>query len=166
MAPIYISLGGDEGDPMLQQIMAAGLIEKQIGTIELRSSFFQTEPWGVERKEYFVNSALKVHTELDPSEVLRQLLGIERQLGRTRSDVKNEPRIIDLDLIYYGDLIVRTSDLQVPHPNLHLRRFVLEPLNEIAPELFDPFHQMTVRELLAKCQDPGSVQILECATTI
>ena len=164
MSTIYISLGGDLGDPVEQQEAAIRAIDERVGHVESRSSFFKTEPWGVDRKTPFINSAAKVKTDLDPFQVMEELLGIEKEMGRSRNGEQYGQRSIDLDLLYYNELILNSTDLQLPHPRLHLRRFVLEPLEEIAANFKDPFRGKSISELLKECTDKSSVQKLECAT--
>lgn len=164
MHAIYISLGGDLGDPIQQQEKAIKLIEGRIGHVERRSSFFETEAWGVERNTPFINSAILVKTELDPYEVMETLLRIEREMGRIRNGERYGRRLIDLDLLYYNDLILNTAELQLPHPRSHLRRFVLEPMAEVAADHTDPFLGKSISELLDECSDKGIVKKIECVT--
>jgi len=165
MSTIYISLGGDLGDPIEQQEIAIRAIEEHVGLVEHRSSFFKTEAWGVDRKTSFINSAIQVKTDLDPFQVMEELLGIEKEMGRSRNGEQYGRRSIDLDLLYYNDLILNSTDLQLPHPRLHLRRFVLDPLNEIAANFKEPLRGRSISQLLEECTDKSSVQKLECATT-
>lgn len=150
---------------MEQQEAALRAIGRRIGHVESRSSFFRTGPWGVDRNSPFINSAAEVKTDLDPFQVMKELLRIEKELGRIRNGERYGRRSIDLDLLYYNELILNSSDLQLPHPRLHLRRFVLEPLEEIAADFKDPFRGKSISELLEECTDKSSVQKLECATT-
>lgn len=165
MSTVYISLGGDLGDPVEQQEIAIQRITELIGPVQCRSSFYRTEPWGVDRRSPFINSALRVSTKLDPFQLLGVVLRIEQEMGRVRDGAQYAQRSIDLDILYYNDLILNTSDLQVPHPRLHLRRFVLEPMNEIAPGLIDPLRRRSISELLRTCSDTSYVEKLECVTT-
>lgn len=121
-----------------------------LGQVEAVSSFYDTEPVGYTDQPRFVNAALVLETELPPLELLRGLLGIERTMGRDRSaTVAKGPRVIDLDLLLYGDVMVDTLELILPHPAMTERRFVLEPLAEIAPEMLHPVLNKTMRDLLA-----------------
>ena len=164
MSAIYISLGGDLGDPIQQQEKAIKMIGDRIGRVDQRSSFYETEAWGVERKTPFINSAVSVRSDLSPDQVMVALLRIEVELGRIRDGERYGRRLIDLDLLYYNDRILNSSDLQLPHPRSHLRRFVLEPLVEIAPDFVDPLFGKSISEMLSECSDKSFVQKIECVT--
>jgi 2-amino-4-hydroxy-6-hydroxymethyldihydropteridine diphosphokinase len=120
-----------------------------LGEVRAVSSFYDTEPVGYLDQPRFLNAALLLKTELAPVELLRELLGVERAMGRERAGaVAKGPRVIDLDLLLYGDVVMAMEELTLPHPEMHGRRFVLEPLAEIAPEWVHPVAGVTVRELL------------------
>lgn len=117
-------------------------------TVTAQSSLYETEPVGVKEQDLFVNAALEIKTDFDPEELLAVLLQIEQDMGRVRRQ-KWGPRIIDLDLLFYGDRVIETTRLKIPHPEAARRRFVLAPLEEINPNLRHPVLDKTVRELLA-----------------
>ncbi len=122
-----------------------------LGEVRAVSSFYDTEPVGYLNQPRFLNGALLLATELAPEDLLRELLAIERAMGRDRTGaVPKGPRVIDLDLLLYGDHVIESGDLTLPHPALHEREFVLRPLTEIAPEMLHPVLRLTVRELLEK----------------
>ena len=114
----------------------------------VESSLYDTEPLGIKDQQWFINKVVEVVTGLDAEGLLTALLNIEREMGRLREE-KWGPRIIDLDLLFYGDRIIETVNLKIPHPGTALRRFVLAPLVEINPNLFHPILKKTIRELLA-----------------
>lgn len=118
-----------------------------LGTVQAVSTFHDTEPVGYVSQPRFLNGALLLETELEPLELMRGLLDIEMGMGRERVIVKG-PRVIDLDLLLYGQVVMATAELTLPHPEMHERRFVLEPLAEIAPEMKHPVSGKTTREML------------------
>ncbi len=126
-----------------------------LGEVRAVSSFYDTEPVGYVDQPRFLNGALLLETELQPLELMRGLLEIERGMGREREGaVAKGPRVIDLDLLLYGQKVMNTAELTLPHPEMQGRRFVLEPLMEIAPEMVHPVLGVTVGEMLAGlCRD-------------
>jgi 2-amino-4-hydroxy-6-hydroxymethyldihydropteridine diphosphokinase len=142
----YIGLGSNLGDREASIREAARLIgARRLSTVA------ETEPWGNEQQPMFLNAVAEVETELDPRPLLDRLLEVERQLGRERDGVHWGPRTIDLDLLLYGDNVIDEPGLTVPHPFLRERRFVLEPLAELAPAALVP-GLGTVAALLAGLQ--------------
>ena len=152
----FIGIGSNQGlarENCEKAVNELGLLEKV--WVESNSSFYETAPIGIENQDWFINSVVKIKTTLLPLALLNELLGIEEKMGRVRT-IKWGPRIIDLDLLFYEDLIITETNLKIPHPELHKRKFVLEPLKEIAPKLFHPILKKTVEEL-AKEGDPTQV---------
>jgi 2-amino-4-hydroxy-6-hydroxymethyldihydropteridine diphosphokinase len=137
---------GDREENLREAVRRIG----ELGEVRAVSSFYDTEPVGYREQPRFVNGAMLLRTELGPQELMRKLLDIERAMGRDREDaIPKGPRLIDLDLLLYGDWVLWAEDLILPHPRMEERRFVLEPLAEIAPEWVHPVLGLTVRELLA-----------------
>jgi 2-amino-4-hydroxy-6-hydroxymethyldihydropteridine diphosphokinase len=143
----YIGLGSNLGDR--RAIIAAALEQLRPRRI---SAVLETEPVGKTDQPRFLNAVAELETELPPADLLNRLLDVERGLGRVRVE-RWGPRLIDLDLLLYGDEQVRSESLSVPHPELHRRRFVLEGLAELCPERAVPGLGRTVRELLESCPD-------------
>jgi 2-amino-4-hydroxy-6-hydroxymethyldihydropteridine diphosphokinase len=159
MTPAYIGLGSNLGDRRGALVEAARRIEQGAGRIAKRSSIYRTDPVEVIDQEEFLNQVLAVDTTLGAAELLACCLAIERAMGRVRTRDKG-PRTIDLDLLLYGDAVVDGPVLAIPHPRLHLRRFVLAPLAEIAPEVRHPVLGLTVAALLDRCPDRARVDRL------
>jgi len=155
----YLLIGGNQGDRVIQLETARNRISAVAGTIRAASSLYETAPWGKTDQGWFLNQALEIGTEAGAIELLKLLLNIEENMGRKRSEKYGE-RIIDIDILFFNDAIVRLPDLVIPHPEIANRRFVLEPLFEIAPEYCHPVLHLSVRELLLACTDPLEVKKL------
>jgi len=150
---VYLLLGSNLGDKHSLIADAITKIAEQVGTVFAQSALYETEAWGKEDQPSFINAAIGVKTGLQPLQVLEKVLGIEQELGRTRME-KWGARLIDIDIILFDDEVVNEPDhLQIPHPQMQYRRFVLEPLAEIAPAQRHPLLQLTVSELLQNLED-------------
>jgi 2-amino-4-hydroxy-6-hydroxymethyldihydropteridine diphosphokinase len=146
----YIGLGGNLGDRRSYLDRAVELLEREDGIeVVARSAVRETEPVGYADQPPFLNAAVAIETDLEPRDLLDRLLAIERTLGRERAGPRFGPRTIDLDLLLLGDRVIDEPGLVVPHPRLHERRFVLEPLHDLDPELALPDGRR-VRNLLAQ----------------
>jgi 2-amino-4-hydroxy-6-hydroxymethyldihydropteridine diphosphokinase len=144
---VLLGLGANLGDPMDQLARAVELLGAHL-RVERVSSVYRTEPVGHAEQPDFLNLVVAGRTALEPTQLLAAAQGVEGVLGRRRS-FRNAPRIIDVDLLAYGDRVMRTLALTLPHPRLHLRGFVLHPLAEVAPEWRHPVLRRTARELLS-----------------
>lgn len=142
---VYLSLGSNLGDP-LANLHGAIAELRALGEVATVSSFYETEPVELAAQPWFVNCAVKLDTEKMPKQLMSGILDLEQKMGRRRQQKKG-PRIIDIDILLFGTSIIETKGLTVPHPAMHQRRFVLEPLAEIAPEVRHPVFKRTVREL-------------------
>lgn len=156
---VVLLIGGNQGDRMNLILRSLSLIAQRIGSIAQISTIYETEPWGFESDRNFLNQALVVDTDLTAHEVLREALAIEKELGRERpADKKGySSRPMDIDLIFFNSAIVDTTDLTLPHPRMHLRRFVLEPLVEIIPDYIHPRKRKTIRQLHQDCPDHSAI---------
>ena len=152
MPIVYIQTGSNQGDRLAHLNMARSYIEDVAGTVIQASRIFKTAAWGVEEQPDFLNQVLEVRTELEPETLLDTVLNIELEMGRVRIQ-KWGQRLIDIDLLYYDKLIIKSEKLTLPHPYLQERNFVLYPLNDIAPQLVHPILKKTTRELMKASQD-------------
>ena len=163
MTRCYILFGSNEGDKRLLFERACVLINIRCGQIVGCSSEYESEPWGFEADEWFLNRVIVCDTELEPDDLMQELLSIESELGRIRHPEKEGycSRTADLDILYYGEGIIETAWVIAPHPRLHLRRFALVPMCEVAPTLLHPIFGLTQNELLKICPDDGIVRKME-----
>ncbi len=169
MEKCYILFGSNMGDKDQIFAQACLLINNRCGRIAEVSSAYESEPWGFKAEEWFLNRVIVLETEMKPEPLLEVLLEIERELGRVRHpEIQGYiSRTVDLDILYYGNRIVLTDSLTIPHPRLHQRRFALLPLCEVAPQLVHPAFNFTQTELLRRCHDFSEVRKIEnvCNTT-
>ena len=137
MATLYLSLGTNLGDRRSNLETALTHIAREVGTVISSSDVIETEPWGFDSSNSFLNMAVKVETLLQPLEVLHATQDIEHQMGRSEKSVNREykDRLIDIDLLLYDDIVMNTPELTIPHPLMYQREFVMKPLLQIAPEL-------------------------------
>lgn len=156
MKTAFISIGSNVGDRE-QQIAAAiqGLTARGIH-VKKQSSIYSTEPVDVATQGWFLNCVIEVETDLMPRQLLKTLQQIENDLGRRRL-VRRGPRVIDLDILLYSSSVVRAPELEIPHPRLTRRRFMLVPLVEIAPALRHPVENKSIEELLGETEDRSVV---------
>lgn len=149
MALAYIGLGTNKGDKQANLILAAAYLAERAGAITALSDFYETKPWGFASDELFLNAALGLETQLPPLELLTLTQAIERELGRTEKSINHQykDRTIDIDILTYDDQVINLPELTLPHPHMHERLFVLEPLMEIAPRYKHPVLNETIETL-------------------
>jgi 2-amino-4-hydroxy-6-hydroxymethyldihydropteridine diphosphokinase len=146
---VYLGLGSNVGDSeSLLQAALDGLNGPDLKLLRV-SSLYETEPIGLREQRWFLNLAAEFGTELFPKQLLHRIQKIEKDLGRRRTGVRNGPRTIDIDILLYGNFVITTDELEIPHPRYRERRFTLAPLAELNPELRDPVTRKTVAEMLA-----------------
>lgn len=157
MNKVYLLLGSNMGNSSRQLALAVKHINKKIGKVKRKSRLYQTAAWGDNDQPDFLNQVIVAETKLDANECIRIILATELEMGRVRTK-KNAPRIIDIDILYFNKEIINLPQLQVPHPAIHLRRFVLVPLNELSPSFIHPVLYKSNHQLLADCNDPLDVK--------
>lgn len=156
---VYLSLGSNLGDR--QKNLRSAIVALAVAKVRVTrvSSFYETEPVDLREQPWFLNCTLQAETELPPLQLLHELRGIQSGMGNIKL-VPKGPRLIDLDILLYGEETIVTPELQVPHQRMLMRKFVLVPLAEIAPSLKHPSWEATVAELAAKVRDPSEVRLL------
>ncbi len=157
MNTVYLLTGGNLGDRAVSLHQSADAIAAKAGAIVARSSIYETAAWGGIPQPDYLNQVLELQTERSPEALLQIILQIETTMGRKRS-VKYGPRIIDIDILLFNDLVFQSTLLTIPHPQMHLRRFVMEPMAEIAPQLIHPALHQTMLQLLEVCPDSLDVK--------
>jgi 2-amino-4-hydroxy-6-hydroxymethyldihydropteridine diphosphokinase len=157
MNTVYILLGSNIGNSKAQLLLATEKIEIKIGEIIKASSLYATEAWGKKDQPNFINQVLIVETKLEAANLIKTVLVIEKDMGRKRT-IKNAPRIIDIDILFFNNEIINTKNLIVPHPEIQNRRFVLVPLVELSPFYMYPSIKKKVSELLIITTDNLNVQ--------
>jgi 2-amino-4-hydroxy-6-hydroxymethyldihydropteridine diphosphokinase len=157
MNKAYLLTGSNEGDRVFHLNEAVANMERNAGKIMEKSSLYETAPWGKIDQGPFLNQAFLLFTTLDAPALLKTILEVEEKSGRKRFE-KYGPRIIDIDILFFNDEIVNLPDLKIPHPQIQDRRFALQPLSEIAPELVHPVLHKSILQLLKECPDKLGVK--------
>jgi 2-amino-4-hydroxy-6-hydroxymethyldihydropteridine diphosphokinase len=147
---VYLALGTNLGDRLMNLRQAMVSLTPQM-EVKSRSQIYETPPWGYEDQPKFLNQVIKAQTYLEPEPLLKHLKRLEVALGRKES-FPNGPRLIDIDILFFDELVLNTPSLIIPHPRLHERAFVLLPLMDIAPNLIHPVTGKSVREMAAECE--------------
>jgi 2-amino-4-hydroxy-6-hydroxymethyldihydropteridine diphosphokinase len=155
---VFLSLGSNLGNKNKNLLDAFHSIGNLPGTNLLQSSgIWKTAAWGKTDQDDFLNAAISIETILKPEELLEEIIDIEKKQGRIREE-RWGPRIIDIDILFYSNQLIHTTSLYVPHPELQNRKFVLAPLNEIAPEFIHPSLHKSISQLLRECSDTTSIE--------
>jgi len=157
MTDVFLSLGSNLGDRYGYLQYACRMIDKYIGFVAGKSSVYESAPWGFTSGNLFYNQVLQIYCAVEVTDLLRLVQRIEGEAGRERSSTGYTDRTLDIDILFYGDNIVSTPELTIPHPYVADRRFVLEPLCELAPYFIHPVLKVTLNQLLEKCKDTTPV---------
>jgi len=160
MNNVYLSLGSNRGSREANLEKAKNMLSDWAGNIITESSIYETPPWKMADSIDFLNQVILLETKLSERELMEIIYQIETLLGRVRIQKKYEPRTIDVDILFFNDLIVNKDGLIIPHPLLQERRFVLDPLAEIAPKFIHPVFQKKVLKLLDECIDKSRIRKL------
>jgi len=158
---LVLLLGSNLGNRSRNLHQACLLIEKSIGPIMSVSSVYETAPWGYDSKNGFLNQCLSIGSDMDPLRILEQIHKIEAKLGRQRRSPHYKDRLIDIDILLYGDMVLSRPDLKIPHQKLQDRRFSLVPLAEIMPDFEHPVFRKKISTLLSECIDNLPVKRIE-----
>lgn len=158
---LVLSLGSNQGNRVRNLGEACRQVELFLGKAILISSTYETDPWGFEAPDTFLNQALMIESSLGPDEVLLTVKKIEKEMGREPMVDFYTSRIIDIDIIFYDHLSIKQPDLIIPHPLMQLRKFVLIPLNEIIPDFIHPVFHTTISQMLDQCEDTLKVELLQ-----
>jgi 2-amino-4-hydroxy-6-hydroxymethyldihydropteridine diphosphokinase len=156
---VFISLGSNLGDRLQFLRNALDQIGLRLGKVIRESKVYEAAAWGHTKQPNFYNQVIELETELSPTQLLQGCLDIEKSLGRERSILWGE-RTIDLDILLFDGRSVQSENLNIPHPYLHLRNFVLVPLCEIAPDLIHPTLELTIQQLLDRCADKLEIKAI------
>ncbi len=156
---VYLALGTNMGNRVANLKETIAALPPQM-EVKAKSKVYETPPWGYAEQEKFLNQVLKVKTYLEPEQLLKHLKRLEVALGRTAS-FQNGPRLIDIDILFYDNLVLESPALVIPHPHVHERGFVLLPMLDIAPDFVHPVKQRSVRDLIAGCDLRGIVQVVK-----
>lgn len=157
---VYLSLGSNIGNRRENISEGIRLIVKQIGKAVKKSHLYETQPWGNTDQDPFLNQVIMINTTMEPRELLEAISRIERDMGRERKE-KWGPRTLDVDILFYGKRVIRDKGLEIPHPELHKRAFILVPMMELDPELEHPVLHEAIDMLYMNCEDLSDVVMLD-----
>ncbi|NJK87482.1 MAG: 2-amino-4-hydroxy-6-hydroxymethyldihydropteridine diphosphokinase [Bacteroidales bacterium] len=160
MNSIYLIFGGNLGDRHQNILKARNFIQNELGRIIRYSSVYETEPWGFDHEQSFLNQVAEVQSLLSAEEMLKKIKNFEEISGKGKRETVYLPREIDVDILFFNREFINMPELTVPHPRLHERRFVLEPLNEIIPDFIHPVMKKSISQLLEECSDQKWVKKL------
>lgn len=161
MVTAYLSLGSNMGNRQENLVQGLEFLKNCSGIDLVKvSSFYETEPVGYEDQDWFLNAVAEIATNLSPQELLGVVAEVEKELGRVRT-IRWGPRTLDVDILFYGQELIVEENLEVPHPRIQERAFVLQPLAEIAPDLIHPYYGQTIEEMLENLAEPETVKVYQ-----
>jgi 2-amino-4-hydroxy-6-hydroxymethyldihydropteridine diphosphokinase len=163
MNEVFLSLGGNIGQRQQNLREALGHIQSKLGILEAISSVYETQAWGSSSQKLYLNQVVRMRSHLSPQNLLAGIAAIEQSFGRVRGNDRNADRSMDIDILFYNQEIIDTDEIQVPHPRLHLRKFVLIPLCEIDPAYHHPLFGRNIQQLLADCGDSLLVEKIDAS---
>ena len=161
MHQVFLGIGGNTGNKQDNFDKVYTFIKNELGEIIKRSSVYETPPWGFDANEYFWNQVLVIETGFSPKELLKKIAEIENHFGRERGTAGYSSRKMDIDILYFDELILNTENLIIPHPHIPQRLFVLVPLAEIAADFIHPLMRLTSLEMLKNCDDSSVIKKVE-----
>ncbi|MDD2385659.1 MAG: 2-amino-4-hydroxy-6-hydroxymethyldihydropteridine diphosphokinase [Bacteroidales bacterium] len=164
METIYLGIGGNLGNRLENINSAINLITKNIAKPYKISSVYLSEPWGFEHAKYFTNAVLKLKTDKQPKDILQIILAIEKEMKRNRTSTGYQGRTMDIDILYYGNIIIKSENLEIPHPKIEDRLFVLLPIKEIDPNFRTPISGKHIDTLILECEDKSKIKKLHYGT--
>jgi 2-amino-4-hydroxy-6-hydroxymethyldihydropteridine diphosphokinase len=156
---VYLGLGSNLGDRYKNLVDAIEQINKSIGEIMASSPVYETDPWGFNSCNYFLNQVISLETFLEPGQILGGIRAIEKRMGRKKTAGKFEDRNIDIDVLFYDDLVLSSEELKIPHPHLHERSFVLQPMFDLDKKKIHQVFHKSIAELLAECADQTKIKL-------
>lgn len=154
----FLGLGGNTGNRAENLKKAVNALNVNCGKVLKQSSLYETEAWGFVSDKKYLNQAVKLQTELSAQKLLKEILTIEKNLGRERMNQQYADRSLDIDILFFNHEIIREKNIEVPHPRLHLRKFVLVPLNEIEADFVHPVLKEKISVLLQNCEDTLTIE--------
>ena len=160
MAVTYLIIGSNLGDKVNYLKKAILCLSQETGSILRLSSIYESAPWGFDDNNVFLNQIIELNTSLSPLELLIAIHNIENALGRVRGNIQYSSRTIDIDILFYENIVFNSDTLTIPHLQIEFRRFVLVPMNELSPEFIHPSLKLTIFELLENCLDDGYVRLV------
>ncbi len=158
MHKVFLGIGGNIGDKQKNFEDVYPIMENKLGKIINASAIYETPPWGFQSSDPFWNSVIEIESPYPPEQLLEKIHEIENQFGRKRDSENYASRPMDIDILYFDNLYMETETLIIPHRRMHLRKFVLVPLNQIAPNLKHPLLRLTSLEMLENCKDESIIK--------